>query len=56
MKHFLNEELEKAIASWKKALALNPKHPKAAQDIENAERLLDKWRNLDQDDQSDSKK
>ena len=47
VKHFLNEELEKAIQEWKQALALNPKHPKAGQDIENAMRLLDKWRGLE---------
>lgn len=56
VKHFLNEELESAISSWKKTLALNPNHPKAAQDIENAERLLKKWRDLDQDDQPDGNK
>ncbi len=47
VKHFLNEELELAIKNWKEALKLNPKHPKAAQDIEDAERLLNKWRGLE---------
>ena len=56
VKHFLNEELEAAINSWKKALSLNPKHPKAGQDIENAQRLLEKWRDLDQDDQPEGNK
>ena len=50
VKHFLNEELEKAIQDWEKALSLNPNHPKAAQDIENAERLLNKWRGLEKED------
>ena len=45
---FLNEELEKAIGAWEQTLELNPDHPKAKQDIENAIRLLDKWRDLDQ--------
>jgi tetratricopeptide (TPR) repeat protein len=47
--HFLNEELELAVEAWEKSLALNPDHPKARQDIENARRLLDKWRGLGQD-------
>lgn len=46
--HFLNEELELAIAAWEKSLSLNPNHPKARQDMDNARRLLDKWRGLDQ--------
>ncbi len=52
VKHFLNEELEQAIASWEKALALNPNHPKARQDIDNALKLLDKWRDLSSDDKN----
>lgn len=47
VKHFLNEELELAIEAWRQTLDLNPDHPKAAQDIENAMRLLDKWRGLE---------
>jgi tetratricopeptide (TPR) repeat protein len=47
VKHFINEDLEMAIKDWKKALELNPEHPKARQDIENAERLLDKLKALD---------
>lgn len=46
VKYFLNEDLELAIKSWKKALELNPDHPKARQDMENAVKLLDKWRRL----------
>lgn len=52
VKQFLNEDLEQAIASWEKALVLNPNHPKAQQDIDNALRLLEKWRDLDQDDKN----
>ncbi len=48
VKFFLNEELEKAIKAWSEVLKLNPDHPKAKQDIENAIRLLDKWRDLDE--------
>lgn len=47
VKHFLNEELELAIEAWQQALSLNPNHPKAAEDIENATNLLDKWRGLE---------
>jgi tetratricopeptide (TPR) repeat protein len=48
VKSFLNEDLESAIESWKKALMFNPEHPKARQDMENASRLMDKWRGLEQ--------
>lgn len=44
--HFLQEELEMAIAAWEQCLALNPQHPKARQDIDNAKRLLERWRRL----------
>ncbi|MBW2218733.1 MAG: hypothetical protein JRF40_04455 [Deltaproteobacteria bacterium] len=40
VKHFINEELQKAIAEWEKTLILNPEHPKAEKDIENAKHLL----------------
>jgi len=48
VKHFLNEELELAIEYWEKALSLNPDHPKAAGDMQNAMRLLKKWQDLDE--------
>lgn len=48
VKHFLNEELELAIEYWEKTLSLNPDHPKAASDMENAMRLLQKWQDLDE--------
>jgi tetratricopeptide (TPR) repeat protein len=50
VKHFINEELEAAIEDWKQTLALNPQHPKARQDMENAQRLLEKLRTLDSQD------
>ncbi len=50
VKYFLNEELEQAIASWEQTLILNPNHPKARQDIDNASRLLEKWRGMEQTD------
>jgi tetratricopeptide (TPR) repeat protein len=48
VKQFVNEELEKAIKTWKKVLELNPDHAKARQDMENAQRLLEKLRALEQ--------
>jgi tetratricopeptide (TPR) repeat protein len=49
VKYFINEDLEKAVKTWKKALELNPEHPKARQDMENAQRLIEKLRALDND-------
>lgn len=48
VKHFVNEDLTKAIAEWQQALELNPDHQKAAQDIENARELLKKLQKVDQ--------
>lgn len=48
VKQFVNEELEKAIKTWKKVLELNPDHAKARQDMDNAQRLLEKLRALEQ--------
>lgn len=39
---FVNEDLEKAIAEWEKALALAPENQKARKAIENASNLLKK--------------
>jgi len=39
---FVNEDLEKAIAEWEKALALAPENQKARKAIENASNLLQK--------------
>jgi tetratricopeptide (TPR) repeat protein len=47
VKHFINEDLELAIKEWKRALELNPDHPKARKDIENARHLLDKLKTFD---------
>lgn len=49
VKHFINEDLEQAVKAWERALELNPKHPKARQDIENARRLLKKWKAIDKE-------
>lgn len=45
--HFINEDLERAIKEWHHALELNPKHPKADQDMQNAIRLLKKYQTLE---------
>jgi tetratricopeptide (TPR) repeat protein len=42
VKYFTEEELEKAIQEWDKTLLLDPHHPKARRDIENARNLLKK--------------
>jgi tetratricopeptide (TPR) repeat protein len=47
VKHFINEDLERAVKAWERALSLNPNHPKARQDIENARRLIKKWKAID---------
>lgn len=46
VKHFVNEELIKAIEEWEKALALNPEHQKAKSEIENARSLLEKLKQI----------
>ncbi len=45
--YFINEDLERAVAEWRRALALHPQHPKARQNIENANRLLEKYKALE---------
>jgi hypothetical protein len=40
------DQLEKAIREWEETLALNPNHPKARKDIENAQNLLKKLQEL----------
>jgi tetratricopeptide (TPR) repeat protein len=42
VKYFTEEELEKAIKEWDETLLLDPNHPKAKKDIENARSLLKK--------------
>lgn len=46
VKHFVNEDLEAAIAEWERALMLNPEHEKARENIENARELLEKWKQI----------
>jgi tetratricopeptide (TPR) repeat protein len=46
VKHFINEDLKKAIAEWKIALDCDPDHAKARENIENARRLLEKVETL----------
>jgi len=42
VKHYINEDLERAIQSWEITLKLNPDHKKAKTDIEGARNLLEK--------------
>ncbi|MGD9187764.1 MAG: hypothetical protein PVI89_06110 [Desulfobacteraceae bacterium] len=56
VKHFINEDLERAVKAWENALSLNPNHPKARQDIENARRLLKKWKAMEKDKAGSSEK
>jgi tetratricopeptide (TPR) repeat protein len=46
VKLYVGEKIEQAIQEWKEALALNPKHPRAGKDIENAQNLLKKIQKL----------
>jgi len=46
VKHFINEDLKKAIAEWEIALDCDPDHAKARENIENARRLLEKIETL----------
>ncbi|BBO76679.1 hypothetical protein DSCW_40960 [Desulfosarcina widdelii] len=46
VKHFINEDLKKAIAEWEMALDCDPDHAKARENIENARRLLHKIETL----------
>ena len=45
--HYVNEEFAEAIEYWQKTLVLDPGHPKAGKDIENAKRLLKKLKEVD---------
>ena len=47
VRYFVNEDLEMAIVEWEAALALDPDHPKARKDLENARSLLEKLGNID---------
>jgi tetratricopeptide (TPR) repeat protein len=46
IKYYTDEELEKAIKEWEATLTLDPHHPKAKGDIENARHLLQKLKKL----------
>jgi tetratricopeptide (TPR) repeat protein len=46
VKHFINEDLNKAISEWEIALECDPDHAKARENIENARRLLEKIETL----------
>ncbi len=46
VKHFVNDDFEKAIKEWDLTLKLNPGHQKAKKDTENAQNLLKKLQEL----------
>ena len=46
VKYFTDEELDKAIKEWEATLALDPNHPKAKKDIDNARMLLQKLKEI----------
>ena len=46
IKYYTDEELDKAIKEWDATLALNPNHPKAKKDIENARGLLQRLKEI----------
>jgi tetratricopeptide (TPR) repeat protein len=46
VKFFVNDQIEKAIREWEETLALNPNHPKARKNIENAQNLIKKLQDL----------
>ena len=41
IRHFREERLEEAVGEWRIVLAMEPQHPNARRNIEQAERLLD---------------
>jgi tetratricopeptide (TPR) repeat protein len=46
IKYYTQEKLDQAIQEWRETLNLNPQHPKAKGDIENAQRLLQKLKDI----------
>jgi lipopolysaccharide biosynthesis regulator YciM len=44
--HYVNENLQAAINSWKNALAINPEHAKAQADMRKAQNLLERLNKL----------
>ncbi len=47
VKYFVEEELKKAIAAWKKTLILYPEHPTAEKDVKNAKELLQRFHKIE---------
>ena len=46
VKHFINEDLKSAIDEWEIALACDPNHDNARENIDNARRLMQKIETL----------
>ncbi len=46
IKFFTEENLDKAVEEWQETLKLNPQHPKAKGDMENAVRLREKLKEI----------
>ena len=46
IKYFTEEKLDQAIEEWQVTLKLNPQHPKAKDDMENASKLLQKLKEI----------
>ena len=49
VKYFLNDELERAVESWRLTLELDPEHQEAAAGIRDAETLLHKLKTADEE-------
>jgi tetratricopeptide (TPR) repeat protein len=46
VKYFTEEDLDKAIKEWETCLALDPNHPKAKKDIDHANSLLQRLKEI----------
>jgi tetratricopeptide (TPR) repeat protein len=46
IKYYTEEKLDQAVREWEETLKLNPQHPKARGDIENALRVLQKLKEI----------
>ncbi len=49
VKYFLNDELQRAVESWRLTLAMDPEHQSAAASIREAETLLQKLKTADEE-------